>query len=404
MPLAREAFETLGEVEVMDGRALRAADVRDADILAIRSTTRVDRALLEGSRVRFVGTATIGTDHMDTAYLDAAGIRWCGAPGCNANSVAEYVAAALLCLAVRRGFTLSGMTLGIVGVGNVGSRVAEKAAALGLRVLPCDPPRRRAGAAGGALWGDPAQFVPLDRLLAGADAVTLHVPLTSGGPDATRHMAGGAFFARARRGVVFLNTARGAVADSAALLRAMDSGAVARAVVDTCEGEPVIRDDLLRRADIATPHIAGHSFDGKVAGTVAVYREACRFLGTPPAWSAEPLLPAPPVPLLDLDPAGRGDQETLQEAVGRVYDIEADDRRLRQCLSLDGAGRAKHFDALRRDYPQRREFRYTAVRLAGSERPGLAAALSALGFRVGPGAPTSSSAATPGSPAASARG
>jgi erythronate-4-phosphate dehydrogenase len=386
MPFVREAFETLGDVVVKEGRHIAAADVRDADLLALRSTTRVDADLLRGSRVRFVGTATIGTDHLDTAWLDAAGIRWCGAAGCNANSVSEYFTAALLCLANRHGFTVRGKTLGIIGVGNVGSRVARKAEALGLRVLANDPPRQRAAAAGRDnpardLWGDASAFVPLERLLAESDIVTLHTPLTESGEDATFHLAGAAFFARLRPGALFFNAARGAVADTDALLRALDSGAVSRAVLDTWEGEPRIRPDALRRADIGTPHIAGHSFDGKVAGTVIVYREACRFLGVAPAWSPDALLPPPLVPeaavALSLPP-----EAALWDLVRRLYDIEADDRRLRKTLALDDAARAARFDALRRDYPERREFQFTTVRMAGND-PALAATLSGLGFRMG---------------------
>jgi len=148
MPYVLEAFGTLGEARVIEGRAIAAADVRDAELLALRSTTMVNRQLLEGSAVRFVGTATIGTDHMDIPWLEGHGIRWCYAPGCNANSVSEYVTTALLCLAARHGFTLAGKTIGVIGVGNVGSRVVTKAEALGLRVLQNDPPRERSEARG----------------------------------------------------------------------------------------------------------------------------------------------------------------------------------------------------------------------------------------------------------------
>ncbi|MFC1453356.1 4-phosphoerythronate dehydrogenase [Verrucomicrobiota bacterium] len=287
MPYAREAFSTLGCPVVLDGRAIAANDVRDAEVLAIRSTTRADRALLDGSAVRFVGTATIGTDHMDISYFERAGIRWCYSPGCNANSVAEYVAAALLSLADRHGFGLRGKTMGVIGVGNVGSLVAEKARTLGLRVLPNDPPRA-------AREGTALPWVSLDRVLAESDIVTLHVPLSREGPDATFHMAGREFFHRLKPGAVFLNCARGAVVETDALIEALVGGIVSHAVIDTWEGEPEYRTELLDRVDIGTPHIAGHSFEGKVMGTVMVYREVCRFLGLEPTWSPEALLPPPP--------------------------------------------------------------------------------------------------------------
>ncbi len=376
MPFAREAFATLGEVLVKEERGIDAADVRDADILAVRSTTRVDQALLAGSRVRFVGTATIGTDHMDIPWLEQQGIAWCFAPGCNANSVAEYVTAALLVLAHRHGLTLAGRTIGVIGVGNVGSRVAGKARALGLRVLENDPPRQRAAEA----EGRPHAFVPLERLLAESDIVTLHVPLTRGGPDPTWQLANAAFFARLRPGAVFINAARGAVVNSDALLTAAAAGRVAHTVLDTWEGEPALRLDVLERVDLGTPHIAGHSFEGKAFGTVMVYEAACRFLGQTPAWRIDPFWPAPPVPVCSVAAAGRTDEQVLGEAVRAVYDIQADDRRLREAGAAP-AGAAAHFDGLRKRYPMRREFRFTRLELPGASAA-LRAQAAALGFAV----------------------
>jgi erythronate-4-phosphate dehydrogenase len=383
MPFAEEAFSTLGQVRVMEGRDISPADVRDTDILALRSTTKVDRALLEGSRVRFVGTATIGTDHLDLDYFERAGIRWCFAPGCNANSVSEYVTAALLCLGERHGLTLEGLTLGVIGVGNVGSRVVRKARALGMRVLMNDPPRERAEKNGEAGSGrgelEPGPFVPLDRILAEADVITVHVPLSKDGPDRTVHLADAAFFGKARKGCLFLNAARGAVVETGALLEALASGQVGHVVLDTWEGEPRYRTDMLARSDLGTPHIAGHSFEGKVMGTVMVYREACRFLGVEPSWSHEPLMPAPLVPQIRVEAGGRPDEAVLRGIVRRLYDIEADDRRLRETAVQDAEQRAKHFDRLRRDYPERREFQYTTI-LSPDASTSLRRKLGALGF------------------------
>ncbi len=374
MPFAAEAFGTLGETEILEGRNINAANLRSADLLAVRSTTRIDRRLLDGSRVRFVGTATIGTDHLDTAYLDAAGIHWCYAPGCNANSVSEYVTTALLCLAQRYGWRLAGKTLGVIGVGNVGRRVVQKAEALGLRVLLNDPPRERAG--------DAEAFQPLERLLAEADILTLHVPLTASGPDATRHLVDSRFIERARRGLILINASRGGVMRTEAVLTALREKQIAHAVIDTWENEPRISQTLLKHADIATPHIAGHSFEGKVEGTMMVYREACRFLGTQPSWNPEPHLPAPAVPLLDLSgPTDAGEQDLLWQAVREIYDIEADDRRLRHIAGGTADEAATGFDVLRRNYPQRREFRFTRVILpqhAGT----MASRFRNLGFQV----------------------
>lgn len=394
MPFVAEAFATLGETVVKDGRAIAAADVRDADLLAVRSTTRVNRDLLEGSRVRFAGTATIGIDHMDIPWLERSGIRWCYAPGCNANSVSEYVTAALLCLADRHGLTLRGKTIGIVGVGNVGSKVVDKARALGLRVLVNDPPRRRAGEAQHVSLADPGEtfpFVDLEVVRREADIVTFHVPLIRDGLDRTVHMADAAFFDGLKPGAILINAARGPVADSDALMAAMAAGIVRHAVLDTWEGEPAYRRDVLDRVDIGTPHIAGHSFEGKVMGTVMVYREACRFLGTAPIWTPDALMPEPTAPRLEMAANGRHDETVLWELVRAVYDIEADDRALRATATSgfeasagttpDKPAHASGFDALRKHYPVRREFRFTQVALTGASSA-LRDAVRKLGFDV----------------------
>lgn len=374
MPLAREAFGTLGDVVALDGRAISRADVSDADMLAIRSTTEVGPALLDGSSVGFVGTATIGTDHLDTAYLEERGIRWCYSPGCNANSVSEYIASALLCLACRHNFSLEGKTIGVIGVGNVGRLVVQKAMALGMHVLPNDPPRERAE---GPEPERGLRFATLDHILADADVVTLHVPLTSEGIDATRLMAGRDFFRRMKPGAIFINAARGGVADADALMWAMDEGLVSRAVIDTWEGEPGFRADLLARVDVGTPHIAGHSFEGKVAGTAMVYREACDFLGAPPDWTPDALLPEPPVPRVESDVFGE-DERDLWDLVRQVYDIRQDDSRLR-AFDGDETERAAYFDGLRKSYPIRREFRFTQVALRNAADP-LLEKVRGLGF------------------------
>jgi len=223
--------------------------------------------------------------------------------------------------------------------------------------------------------------VPLDRVLAESDIVSLHVPLTEAGPDATYHMADARFFERLNRGAIFLNCARGGATDTDALLSAMQRGLVRHAVIDTWEHEPDCRADLLARCDITTPHIAGHSFDGRVMGTVMVYREACRFLGVTPAWTPEPFLPAPPVPEIAMDVAGMTDERSLREIVRRVYDIEGDDRRMRAACAGDVAARVGNFDVLRREYPMRREFRFTRLTLSHAS-PALLTCVRALGFQI----------------------
>lgn len=381
MPFAREAFSRLGRVTLKPGRQITAEDAREADMLFTRSTTKVGAALLQGSRVRFYGSSVIGTDHIDIPYLESRGIPWCSAPGCNAESVANYITAALFRLSGKHGFTLAGKTAGVVGVGNVGSRVCRHLSALGLRVLRNDPPvRRRLEQA-----GDPEAetYVPLETVLNEADILTLHVPLTNEGPDATRHLLDANAFAKLKPGVVLLNAARGPVLDTDALLAAIDAGTVAHAVIDCWEGEPAFRTDLASRADLTTPHIAGHAYEGKVNGTAAVYRGACSFLGVK---AEEPFaLPPPPVPDWELDGKGAA-TETEEEALLRplvlsVYDIEADSRRFREICPLPEGERAKAFDKLRSAYPMRRQFDATEVRLKnGTAR--LASKLRGLGFTV----------------------
>lgn len=370
MPLVEEAFSTLGETAIYEGRTLSPEAVQDADLLAVRSTRKIDKALLEGSTIRFVGTATIGIDHLDTDYLDKKGIHWCFAPGCNANSVSEYVTAALLYLANRHGFTLKGKTIGVIGIGNVGRRVVEKAEALGLRVLQNDPPRQRAEA-------PTDTFVSLDALLAESDIVTTHVPMTKEGADPTFHMADQAFFAKLKPGAIFINAARGAVVKTDDILAAIESNHLAHVVLDTWEGEPDFNPTLLEAVDLGSPHIAGHSFEGKVMGTVMVYKEACKFLGIPATWTADPYLPPPLVPSITVDAAGRSDDAVLWELVKQLYDINADDARLRKATH----DRKSHFDALRKNYPMRREFRFTTVSVTNGSKS-LLTAINKLGFSI----------------------
>jgi erythronate-4-phosphate dehydrogenase len=383
MPFAKEAFSTLGEVVIRDGRQITSADLVDAEALCIRSTTKVTRQLLEGTRIKFVGTATIGIDHMDIDYMNSVGIKWCYAPGCNANSVAEYVISALLAVAQRHNFVLKGKTLGIIGVGNVGSLVAKKARGLGLSVLLNDPPRQER---------EPHNvhiFTSLEKLLALADIVTLHVPLNRTGQYPTFHMANKNFFKQMKNGSIFINTSRGAVMDTDALINAIRDRIIKYAIIDTWENEPAYSDELLKLVDIGTPHIAGYSFEGKVNGTIAVYRELCKFLNVPEKWQFSEEASSSKENLFVLSPPDDSvmnkttwEQTLIWETVRRVYDVTNDDRALRSCPdSSDVQIRAKHFDSLRKNYPVRREFHTLTVYLPG-ELSNLKDALLTLGFKV----------------------
>lgn len=369
IPCVRQAFASLGEVTLLPGRGMRPEQVRDADILLVRSVTRVDRALLEGSRVRFVGSATIGFDHVDRDCLQARGIGFSTAPGSNATSAAEYVVSALMVLAERRGLELAGMSAGIIGCGNVGSRVRRRLEALGMQCLVNDPPLQA--------QGGHDDFVDLERVLQ-ADVISVHVPLTRSGPHSTFHLANAEFLARLKPGAVFINTARGSVVDNVALDRLLNTRTDLSIVLDVWEGEPAISTVLLEKVDLGTPHIAGYSLDGKLRGTEMIYRAACEFLGVPAQWRAAAELP--PGPLLDL--AGDG-LDAAVNAVLQCYDVRADDARLRQLLTLPSQERAGCFDRLRKEYPVRREFAEMRLRDTQLNAP-LAQLLTGLGFTVRP--------------------
>jgi len=360
-------------VETYKGRELTAARAAKADVLLVRSVTKVSPELLDGSHVRFVGTATIGTDHVDTAYLEKRKIHFAGAPGSNANSVSEYMTAALLELRgeglIDR--PLNELTIGIIGVGSVGSRVENKARALGMKVLLNDPPLQRQ-------THDP-EYLPLERLFE-ADIITCHVPLTKHGPDATHHLGDEQFFASLRKGTIFFNTSRGPVMESEALLDALKSGQLKAAVLDVWEGEPKVDVELVERVFVGTPHIAGYSYDGKVNGTKMIYDAACAALGRKRTWSPKPeSLPAPKRPTVSAPAVKKSDGlDAATRAVVKIgYDIRADDAGLRKLLNMPADSRPAHFDKLRKEYPIRREWFATTVKAAD---PSLRARLSALGF------------------------
>ena len=366
IPFLRGVLEPYAEVVYLPGAETTPAVVRDADALVTRTRTQCDAALLAGSSVRVIATATIGYDHIDTAWCEAHGILWRNAPGCNSGSVQQYVCAALCVLARRHGLRLGDLTLGVVGVGHVGSKVAQAAEALGMRVLLCDPPRaRREGAAG---------FVPLDELISRSDIVSLHVPLAREGEDATWHLFDAARLATMRPDQFLVNAARGPVVDNAALKAALAAKALRGAVLDVWEGEPAPDPGLLALADIATPHIAGYSADGKANGTTMSVHTVAARLGLPLQDWRPAGIPAPAQPLeFTLDAAGKSLQDVLSEALLHTYDILADDRALR--------AHPDRFEQLRGDYPVRREPTAFTVRLRGGDEE-IARRLQALGFFV----------------------
>jgi erythronate-4-phosphate dehydrogenase len=374
IPMGREAFAAHGEVTLFAGRGLKRADLAAADALLVRSVTRVDAGLLEGTPVRFVGTATIGTDHIDQAYLAARGIGFASAPGCNAESVGEYMASALTWLEAKKGFALEGKTLGIIGWGHVGKRVEAKALALGLKVLRNDPPLEDAARAGGP--APEGGFAPLDRLLAECDILSLHVPLTTGGPYPTFRLADRGFFARLARPIVLCNTCRGEVIDESALREAHAAGRIRHLVLDVFAGEPRPDPAICALADLVTPHIAGYSLPGKLNGTTQVAAAFRACFGFADRWAPDYPHPAD----ADIPYVPGPDSAFLRKCIAAVYDVAEDDGRLRAALREADPG--KGFDRLRREYPIRHEFAsYRVIGLPGEKRE-LRSRLQALGFRL----------------------
>ena len=374
-PYVVQAFEKIGKVTALGSREITKDTVRDADILIVRSETKVDFDLLVGSRVKFVGTVTIGTDHVDKEYLAKNGISFVSAPGSNSNSVSEYVTGALLELAHIKGFSLCEKTLGIIGVGNVGSKVWRKAEALGLRVLLNDPPLERQGS------GFPLHS--LDELME-ADILTLHVPLTRSGPDATYHLFDEKRIRSMKQGAILLNTSRGAVVETEALKGALSDRQLEAAVLDVWEGEPTINASLLELVTLGSPHIAGYSLDGKVNALQMNYEAVCRFLSLPIDRNMKTLVPDPALPEIKIGAMKLSCEHTLREIVKESYDICLDDRCLRSLADVPETERGKHFQKLRAEYRIRREFFNFTVSLfhKGNVEKELADVLRLLAFNV----------------------
>lgn len=369
--LGREAFQTVGETVVIPDRSITRDDLLDADALVVRSKTKINRELLHGTPVQFVGTATAGFDHMDTDYLTDRSLGWCASPGCNANSVSEYLIAALLTVRERHGIDLAGKTIGIIGCGNVGSRVIKKCEALGMTVLRNDPPL--------AAKGFDPDFLPLETVLAESDIVTLHVPLIQEKPWPTVQMANHQFFAQLKPGAIFINASRGGVTDYDAFIHAKENHAISHAVIDVWDPEPAFRTDILEMADLASAHIAGHSYEGKLNGTVAVYNELCHFFEIEKNWDIAASLPIPQTPEITIDCSGRDDEDVLHDIIKPIYNIEVDDADIREAAVRSEARRASNFDALRKGYRVRREFMNTSV-CAQNASDELKAKINALGF------------------------
>lgn len=341
IPFIRNIFEPCAEVLYLPPVQITQDMVADADALVIRTRTKCDERLLSGSSVRFIGTATIGTDHIDIPYCEGQGITWKNAPGCNAESVAQYVSSVLARFSIRDGFKLHDKTIGIVGVGHVGSRVEQVCRILGMKVLLNDPLREEAEGSG--------LFVSLQEIERECDIISFHTPLTYTGNFPSFHLADDVFFSRLRKRPIIINAARGEVVDTCALLNAFDEKLINDAVIDCWEGEPNIDLRLLDRVYVATPHIAGYSADGKANATRTMIDELARFFGF--SLSSQIKVPVPDDTVIDL--AGVLDFR-IENALLSTYDPMSDSCKLK-ITPCD-------FEKLRGNYGLRRESRAYTIR------------------------------------------
>ena len=367
IPYIRGAFEDVAEVIYLPGSKTTAEIVRDADAIVTRTRTICNEKLLAGSSVKFIATATIGYDHIDTDYCDAAGIKWTNAPGCNSKSVEQYIASTLMVLAETKKLQLKDLCIGIVGVGNVGSKVAKICEIFGMKVLLNDPPRERAEG--------PEKFVSLETVKNEADIISLHVPLNIKGEDATFHLGDESFFSTLKKKPVLINSCRGEVIETAAVKKALKTKQLSSFVCDCWENEPDLDLELLEMTEIATPHIAGYSKDGKAKGTLMSVQAISDFfdLGLN-NWQPSGV-ELPTNPNIEIDGEGMTEQEVFSKAILHTYDIRHDDKLLR--LSPE------HFEQQRGDYPTRREFPAFTIRTQRVEEKTLEK-LKQIGFNTAP--------------------
>ena len=365
IPFLNGALEPHAEVVYIPGKQIDRETLKDADALLIRTRTKCTETLLTGTSVRFIGTATIGFDHIDTHYCKKSRIKWTNAPGCNSSSVQQYIAAALLKISLENSFNLKDKTLGIIGVGNVGSKVEKFARTIGMNVLLNDPPRARAEGK--------MNFHSLRKVLDESDIVTVHVPLNVVGEDFTYHMFDEKSFKMFKKGAWFINSSRGEVTETSALKKVLNSGKLTGAILDVWENEPDIDLELMKQVYIATPHVAGYSTDGKANGTAMVVNSLCRYFNLPSEKWYPANVPPPASPQFTVDCKGKSEEEIIREAVFHTYNIDEDNSSLRSTLS--------DFEKLRGNYPLRREFTsYTAELKNGSEK--IQKTIANLGFRI----------------------
>lgn len=372
IPLLSCFFDQIGHIKQLPGRAIQAQDLIDADILIVRSVTQVNQALLENSQVKFVGSCTIGMDHIDTEYLDKQGIRYENAPGCNANSVVEFILSCLSILTETHRFDWSEMTVGIVGYGNVGSLLAKRLEKLGIDYKAYDP-----------LLDENTQkeaaLVSFEEVL-NCDIVSLHVPLTTEGDYPTYHMINQQVLAQMRSDQVLINTCRGAVVNNTQLRMHLQKDVSFTAILDVWENEPFIDPILAKHVFMGTPHIAGYSFDGKVAGTEMIYRALCQHLGLPERFSSGQFLEEPALSKMAFTSTADIDW-CIHTAIRACFDVRHDHSLLQSTLSQTETERGAAFDSFRKSYRCRREFSGVKIQLKQVDSE-LHSKFRALGFNV----------------------
>ena len=372
IPFVEQAFGGFGTLMKLESKSIDNMSVRHADAVIVRSETKVDKKLLSGSKVQFVGTATIGTDHVDVEYLRKRNIAFASAPGSNADAVVQYVLASLFLLAKRRHIRLKGKTLGVVGVGNIGSKIVRVGERLGMNILQNDPPLER-------ISHNP-RFVSLDDLMI-SDFITVHVPLIGFGPDPTFHLFDKERLSLLKKGSVLINSSRGGVVNNVALKTCLLNGTIGDAVLDVWENEPNIDTDLLSICVIGTSHIAGYSIDGKVNATKMILSIFCEHFGL----KAEGVLSFSIVPprnqIITIDGLRSDTEEILASVISDCYDIEGDDRALRNLNAIKAVDRGIFFRRLRAEYNFRHEFSNYEIQIRGENRQ-LAEILASFGFKI----------------------
>ncbi|GBD90835.1 erythronate-4-phosphate dehydrogenase [bacterium BMS3Abin04] len=346
---AKEAFSPYGNVILKSGREITKSLVKDADALITRSITQINSNLLSGSRVQFIGTATIGIDHVNTDYLKKEGIGFANAAGCNSQAVAEYVFTALTYISQTKQIPLLDKTIGVIGAGNIGSKVVKMSKALGLKVLINDPPLQRKTKEN--------IYCSLKEALT-ADIITLHVPITYSGIDKTFHLIDEKQLTQIKKDTIFLNSSRGPVVNNKTMIKILKSKNLTT-IFDVWENEPEISTTLLSKVDIGTPHIAGYSFEGKVNGTKMIYDAFCKFFNLELSWN--PNLPEISNKGIEINIVD-SIENALYQIFKKVYPINEDSNQLKKMVGLPKEMQSKYFDKLRKEYRLRRELsNYTVI-------------------------------------------